>query len=236
MTKLQKILFALLAIAVLAVVCSRPSQALIQSQRDQIAVNIIVNVTPSPLVYVPQAVADTERLEHLPIVAKFAMHAKGSADAVDTTVADIQNLVAQASAQSALKVQASVTPNPNATTLISNQPGVILSGVAGKTVKVSCIYQVKVQTTVTAWTLRQGLSANFDGAVFPGTNLSNNSYPAPGSTPNPTFTPFVVYPSAWTVLGSGGGTKTYCIDLQVSIPAGTAKGSYSTNAVYTLYY
>ena len=238
MSRLQKVLITLVAIAAVAVVWSRPSQALIQSQRDQIGVNIIVNVTPSPLAYVPQTVARAAAapLERIPVMAKFALRARGSSDGVDATISDIQTLVAQTSAQSSLKVQANVTPNPNATMLTSNLPGVVMNGTAGTTVKVPCVYQVKVQTTSTSWTLRQGLSANFDGTTFPGTDLANNSYPSPPSSPNPTYTPFIVYPSAWTVLGSGGGTKNYCVDLQVTIPGNTPQGTYSTNAIYTLYF
>ncbi|HKU68315.1 MAG TPA: hypothetical protein VJP85_11120 [Candidatus Baltobacteraceae bacterium] len=236
---MQKIFFTLLGAALIAVAWSRPSQALIQSQRAQIGVTIIVNVTPTPIVYVPRTVARVEqapRLDRLPIVAKFALHARGSAQDVDSTVIDLQNVVAQASAQSALKVQAKVSPNPNATLLTSNYPSATLSGMAGTTVKISCIYQVKVDTAITSWTLRQGLSADFDGSIFPGNGLSNNSYPSPPSSPNPSFTPFVVYPSAWTVLSSGGGMKNYCVDLQVAIPATTPQGTYSSNAIYTLYF
>lgn len=230
MKRLQKAFITVLAIGIIALLWSRPSQALIQSQRAQIGVTIIVNVTPSPIAYAPQTIAQA------PIVAKFAMHARGSSDAVDATISDVQTLVAQASAQNALKVQANVTPNPNATLLTANYPGTTISGVAGSTVKVACVYQVKVQTTQASWTLRQGLSSHFDGTVFPGTDLSNNSYLSPSGTPNPTYTPFVVYPSAWTVLASGGATRTYCVDLQVAIPGNTPQGSYSSNAIYTLYY
>ncbi len=239
MSRLQKLSFSLLALVVFALVWSRPTQALIQTQRAQIGVTIIVNVTPTPIAYAPRAIAQTapqDRIERFPIMAKFALHARGSADGVDSTVVDVENLIAQSSAQSSLKVQAKVTPNPNATLLTSNLPSATLSGMAGTTVRVSCIYQVQVDTTITAWTLRQGLSANFDGTVFPGTDLSNNSYPSPPSSPNPAYTPFVVYPSAWTVLSSGGGLKNYCVDLQVAIPATTPQGSYSSNAIYTLYY
>lgn len=231
MTRLQKVFVTLLAIGAIALVCSRPSQALIQSQRAQIGVTIVVNVTPSPVVYAPRTVADAD--SRLPIMAKFALHARGSAQGVDAMTSDLGVLVAQA--QSAVKVQAVVTPNPNATLLTSNYPATSISGVAGSTVSVPCVYQVKVQTTITSWTLRQGLSGHFDGTAFPGTDLSNNSY-LTSSTPNPKATPFVVYPSAWTVLASGGSTRTYCVDLQVSIPATTPQGTYSSNAIYTLYY
>ena len=236
MSRLQKIFFTLLALAAVALVWSRPTQALIQSQRAQIGITIIVNVTPTPIVYVPQTIAranEGSRIDRLPIMAKFGLHARGSAQGVDSTVIDVKSLIAQATAQGALKVQAKVTPNPNGTLLTSNFPSATISGMAGTTVKVSCIYQVKVDTTITAWSLRQGLSANFDGSIFPGKDLSNNSYL---STPNPVYTPFVVYPSAWTVLSSGGGTRTYCVDLQVAIPASTPQGAYSSNAIYTLYY
>lgn len=237
MTRLQKIFLSLLAVGAMALLWSRPTQALIQQQRAQIGVTVIVNVTPSPIVYVPRTVADAEpssRVEHLPITARFLVHARGSADGVDSTITDIQSLVAQA--QSAVKVQAQVTPNPNATLLTSNFPSATINGVAGTSVKMSCVYQVQVDTTITAWTLRQGLSADFSGSLFPGSDLSNNSYPSPPSSPNPAFTPFIVYPSAWSVLSSGGGKKNYCVDLQVTIPGSTPQGSYSSNAIYTLYY
>lgn len=233
MTRLQKIALAVLVTGIAALVCSRPSQALIQSQRAQIGVTIIVNVTPSPVAFAPQTVARVEHPE--PLMAKFVLRARGSSEGVDSEISSLGTLVAQ-TAQSSLKVQAEVTPNPNATLLTSNYPSATLTGIAGSTVMVPCIYQVKVSTTITSWTLREGLSSNFDGSIFPGTDLSNNSYPSPPSSPNPTYTPFVVYPSAWTVLGSGGSTKNYCVDLQVKIPGTTPQGTYSSNAIYTLYY
>src|SRR5581483_8910761 len=110
---------------------------------------------------------DGTPVDRMPIMAKFALHARGSAQGVDSTVIDVKSLIAQATAQGSLKVQANVTPNPNGTLLTSNFPSATISGMAGTTVKVSCIYQVKVDTTITAWSLRQGLSANFDGSIFP---------------------------------------------------------------------
>jgi hypothetical protein len=109
-----------------------------------------------------------------------------------------------------------------------------MNATAGTAVTQPCIYTVTVHTTVTSWTLRQGLSGDF-ASGFPGTDLANNSY-LQGATPQPTSTPFVVYPTSWTVLASSGGIKTYCVDLTVTVPAAVAGGAYSTNAVYTIYY
>lgn len=223
---LQRTVLALFAVAACLAVFSAHSHAsLAQVQRDQISINIIINVTPAPA-YVPGAPA-------APAVITARLHeAKGSAQNVDALPEG--ELVAQATQQKALKVEATVTPNPLATLLYGSTPGVMMNATGGTTVTQPCIYTVTVHTTVTSWTLRQGLSGDF-GSGFPGTDLANNSY-IQGAAPQPTSTPFVVYPTSWTVLGSSGGIKTYCVDLSVTVPASVAGGAYSTNAVYTVYY
>jgi hypothetical protein len=233
MTKPQKLYLAFMGFCIITILSSGVGKALIQSQRDQILINVTVYVTPSPIAYQPAVVAAAEPQRAPALAAHFALRAKGSAPSVDSEVIQGQTtLVAQA--QSAVKVQAVVTPNPNATLLTSNAMGVYLSGIAGTTVKQSCIYTVKVDTTVTAWTLREGLSGNFT-SIFPGSDLANDSY-LQGNTPLPTSTPFIVYPTTWTNLAASGSTKTYCVDLTVTIPGNVPGGTYSTNAVYTLYY
>lgn len=223
----------LCAIAV-AVFSTHIKAGAIQTQRDQIFVAILVNVTPSPIAYEPPPAQSVAR----PIIARFSVRARGSRASVDSTVlSDTSYLVAAAptpTAQADVKVEAEVSPNPLATLLYSNTTGVTLSGVAGTTVVQPCIYTVTVDTTITSWTLREGLASDF-AAGFPGGDAANNSYIST-QTPQPTATPFIVYPTAWTVLAPGGGMQTYCVDLDVTIPGSVPGGAYSTNAVYTLYY
>jgi hypothetical protein len=148
---------------------------------------------------------------------------------------DIGSLVAQSAPQQAVRVQAEVTPNPNATLLVTNQQSVVMSAVAGTTVTQSCAYTVTSNAaSIVSWTIRQGLSSDFSTA-FGGSNLANDSY-LTSATPQPTSTPFIVYPSAWTVMAASGNTKSYCVDLTLTVPKTVPGGAYSTNAVYTLYY
>lgn len=230
MSRLQRWGFALVLVIAGTIVLSPRSHAgLSQMQRDQISIGVIVNVTPAPIVYAPAAAPPAS------IAASLTLReAKGSAQNVDAFVLDAGELVAQSSQQRSLKVTAQVTPNPNATTLYSNIPSVAMTGTAGTTIQQTCIYAVTVHTTITSWTLREGLSGDFAGN-FPGTDLGNNSY-VQGATPKPTSTPFIVYPTAWSVMDTNGGIKTYCVDLTLTIPAAVPGGTYSTNAVYTLFY
>lgn len=218
-----RILFCALAVVAVSLVLSgRSHSALSQQQRAQQSIVIIVNVTPAPLVYAPPQ-AD----ERSAISARFALRAKGSQGLVDA--------VAQAGPQQAVRVQAEVTPNPNATLLVTNSQAVTINATAGTTTKIACAYTVTSNAaSIASWTIRHGVSADFAGG-FPGGDLANDSY-LQSATPQPTSTPFVVYPAAWTVMGSSSAIKTYCVDLTLTIPASVAQGAYSTNAVYTLYY
>jgi|SRR5579884_853261 len=229
MNRLQRLALALAVVITGAVLFSPRSHAgLAQQQRDQISIAVIVNVTPAAG-YVPAPQAPPA------IAARLGLHeARGSERNVDAFPSSGGDLVAQTSNQKSLKVTAQVTPNPNATLLYGNLPMVQMTGTAGTTVQQTCIYTVTVHTTISTWTLREGLSGNFAGN-FPGTDLANNSYIA-GATPQPTSTPFIVYPTSWSVLAQSGGIKTYCVDLSLTIPAAVPGGTYSTNAVYTLYY
>lgn len=235
MTGLQRLAIALTAVMAFMLLVCAPTIAILQSQRAQITVTVVVNVTPNPLAYngtvpAPSGIG-------APISARFALRAKGSSEAVDSVSAQsLKNFVAQVtvSAQHALKVQAQVTPNPQGTMLVSNQQSVAVSGTAGTTVTQSCLYTVTVNTAQSSWTLDDGVSSNLSTG-FPGNDLANNTY-LQGSTPKPTATPFVVYPTAWTAVAASSLSKTYCVDLTVAIPAAVTGGTYSTNAVYTLYY
>jgi hypothetical protein len=233
-TKLQKFFVTVCGAALAALfVSGKPALGLIQSQRDQMFVAIIVNVTPAPVAM--RAPASTAQDAVPPIAARFALRARGAADGLDSTfAANAGALIAQSTNQSAIRVQAQVTPNPMGTLLTVNQSSVTMSGTAGTTIKQKCIYTVSVDTTVTSWTLREGLSSDFTTG-WSGTSLANDSY-LQAATPAPTSTPFVVYPSAWTILNSNSLAKTYCVDLTLTIPSTVAGGTYSTNAVYTLYY
>lgn len=209
-----------------------------QSQRDQIAVTIIINATPNPLGMVgPPAPATA-------IIAKASL--EGAPPAIERAF-EAQQLhfvssgkaVLVAQVQKSVRVEASVSPNPNATLLYSDQNAVVVNAEAGIATAFTCVYHVTVHTTITSWTLKQGLSNNFsDGAgnSFNGNTVANNTYL---STPHPTATPFVVYANdggLWSNLDVNGGIKTYCVDLTIDMPITTPQGTYSSNAIYTLYY
>lgn len=218
-----RLLFSALAVLAASLLLSgRSHSALSQQQRAQQSVYILVNVTPAPVGYRSEK-ADTDTA----ISARFALRGKGSQALVDA--------VAQAAPQAAVRVQAEVTPNPNATLLVTNSQAITISATAGTTVTVPCAYTVTSNAaTIASWTIRQGLSGDFSGN-FPGGDLANNSY-LQAATPQPTATPFIVYPAAWTVMASGANIKSYCVDLTVKVPVTVTQGAYSTNAVYTLYY
>ena len=216
---------ALLA-AFVALATVSAALALFVQQRDQIAVTIIVNVTPAPRMaaYAPTATTGSK------IRAAFSLDTK---HAIRAGALSLDNLVAQN--QQAVRVEASVQPNPLGTLLVSNLNSVTINATAGTTVVVPCAYTITVNTTVTYWDLYDGLFADF-AATFPGKDLANNTYL---TSPLATATPFYVYSDdggTWTSVETNGGTKTYCVDLTLSIPVSVSGGTYSTNAVYTLYY
>ena len=207
-------------------------EASIQQQRDQIGVTIIINVTPNPLGYKAPASQPGA------IVAQASLHGATPqlqrafrAESLHFSPAVTQ--VAQV--QRGVKVEASVAPNPLATLLYSDQSAVIVNAVAGTSTFVSCAYHVTVDSTVTLWTLKHGLTNDFAGS-FPGGDVANNTYL---SSPQPTATPFIVYNDnggVWANAASNGGMKTYCVDLTVTVPGTTSQGTYSSDAVYTLFY
>lgn len=230
MSRLRILLAAVGALAIVLVAGQKGHASFVQTQRSQISVYILVNVTPAPVGYAPKDAAAPA-----PLAVGMRLRAKGSSDSVDAVNVDLRDTVAQA--QSAVRVQAEVTPNPNATLLYSNSTAVQMSGTAGTTVTQPCAYTITAHTTQTSWTIYEGLSNDFNGTAFPGKNLANNTYLQTG-TPNPAPTAFVVYPdnnNQWSIMAKSGGTLVYCVDLAVTIPT-TASGAYSTNAVYTIYY
>ena len=232
MTRLHLRVF-LTALAALAIVLAAGRQghaSFVQTQRTQISVFILVDVTPAPLSYAAPSAGRAQ-----PIALGMRLRARGSSDLADVPNVDLSNAVAQA--QSAVRVQAEVSPNPNATLLYTNNASVELSGLAGTTVRQSCAYTVTAHTTETSWTVYEGLSNDFRSTAFPGKNLANNTYVQTG-VPNPAPTAFVVYPdnnNQWSILAKSGGIVTYCVDLALTIPP-SASGAYSTNAIYTMYY
>jgi hypothetical protein len=229
-------LFVCTIVLGVAVISARPGQsAFLQTQRDQIAVFILVNVTPAPLAYrhttMPQS--------HMIIATNMLRRARGSGGLVDVPNFDI-GAGAVAQAQSAVRVQANVTPNPNATLLYSNVPAVTINQTAGTTAATStCVYTVTVHpSATTSWTLDDGLSGDFITTTWPGKDLANNTYLQAG-TPQPAATPFVVYANnnnTWNPKEKSTGVQTYCVTLTLTIPATVPGGAYSTNAIYTLYY
>ncbi len=214
--RLRLVLWIFLA-ACVVVVATAPVLASFVTQRDQISITIVVNVTPAPV----------SMLETHP--------ARGSADDIAVTGRVRERIVAQASAQKPVRVEASVTPNPNATLLYSDNPIVVVNATAGTSVTIPCAYHVNVHTTTNNWQLKHGLSDDF-GSGFAGATVANNSYLL---APNPTATPFIVYADdghVWASLATNSGIKQYCVDLTIKVPVAVAGGAYSTNAVYTLYW
>lgn len=228
--QLQRWLLAVAALAVLVVLGKAPSYGgLAIQQRSQQTVYILVNVTGIAHQAVPKSSGGSDA-----IAARFALRAKGSAPSVDSVaLSGSTQLVAQA--QHAVRVEAEVTPNPNATLLVTNQSNITLNGTAGTTIKQSCAYTVTSNAvSIASWTIKQGLASNFTGS-WPGNDLANDSY-LQAATPQPTSTPFIVYPSAWTIMATNGHQQTYCVDLTLTIPATVPTGAYSTTAVYTIWY
>jgi hypothetical protein len=211
--------------------------ATIQQQRAQIIVNITIFVTPNPLGYQPR-----QQSAPAPVVARFKVNPLERAQDyhAESLSFDLSHAVAASPNQGAIKTEAEISPNPNATLLYSNSTGVTFSQEAGTTVAYTCPYTVTVDTTQTNWTLDHGLYTNFlqsgGSNSFPGGDVANNTYIA---TPRPTATPFVVYSTdgaVWAQLGVNGGMKTYCVDLTITIPITTPGGTFTSNAVYTLLY
>lgn len=211
--------------------------AAFQTQRAQIEITITINVTPNPLGYAtPGAASDTSGRV---IAATLRLNRSEAASQYRAeSLSFASNVVAQN--QGAVKVEASVSPNPLGTLLYSNQTGVIISQEAGTTVVYPCEYTVTASTTQAAWTLDHGLFTDFilggGSASFAGGNVANNTHLA---TPRPTATPFVVYSDdggTWTAAATGAHAETFCVDLTVKIPIATSGGTYSSNAVYTLFY
>lgn len=235
---MRRALFVMLGGFALLLITALPSfGGLSQQQRAQQTVYILVNVTN------PLAKADVPQTHPAVIAARIALHAKGSVPSVTSELPALRTMLAQA-AQTGVRVQAEVTPNPNATLLVTNQTNLSLNQTAGTTVVYPCAFTVTSNAGgVSLWTIRQGLASDFISGTWPGRDLANNVHlsPAPPSTPQPTATPYMVYPSAWTNAASsqqsgGGNIKTYCVDLTLTVPSNVATGSYSTTAVYTLWY
>lgn len=204
----------------------------IQTQRAQRYITITINVTPGPYGYrVPLQAGGRE----IALAHRFGRGASGDEGAIPQVHAASPRLIAQASVQHAVPVEANVTPDPTATLFQGTPNNATINVTAGQSATVACAYQIIVTTAITVWTVDVGLSNNFSTA-FNGTNLAHNSYL---STPRPTSTPFSVYPdnnNAWSIMDKNGGNKTYCVDLTVNVPITVLGGVYTTTAVYTLYY
>lgn len=228
-------IFSVMLLGAFALLCGRTGHAsFVQTQRDQIAVYILVNATPA-VGYVPQA-APPEGAP-VQIAMHTQLHAKGSGEFDNVPNFKITDGMVAQQSQGDIRVQAQVTPNPNGTMLYSNTPAVVINQTAGTTQKTTCAYTVTVDTTQASWTLYEGLSNDF-ASDFKGDNLSNDTY-LQSATPHPTSTAFIVYPDnnkQWSILAKSSLAHTYCVDLSLTIPSAVAGGAYSTNAVYTLYF
>jgi hypothetical protein len=236
--------------AILALVLAQPVKATIATQQAQIGFTIIVNVTPSPMPTPTPLLLGDARQQAQPAsgrpsigtvsLRRITPDLARSFHAENLQFEGGATLVAQAQVQHSVLVQAEVTPNPKATILYTDVGGsggssVTLNQIAGTTEQYACAFTVTVDMT-TAWSLEQGLSADF-AAGFPGKDLANNTYKN-SATPMPTSTPYVVYPddgSEWSLMATGSSMTTYCVTLTLTIPGTTDEGTYSTNAIYTLF-
>lgn len=228
-------------LAFFAVLVATPVVCLaLQTQRSQIAVTIIINATPNPLGMAgppapATAIAVTARLHNAPA----DVERRFEAEAQQLHFVPRDSMLVAQTVQHSVKVEASVAPNPNGTLLYSDQNSVVVNAESGISTTVTCAYHVTVHTTISGWTLKHGLSNDFsDGAghTFAGGDVKNNSYI---TVPNPTPTGFVVYQTdggAWTLLQINSGIQTYCVDLTVLMPISTPQGTYSSNAIYTVYF
>ncbi len=188
--------------------------AFIQVQRTQAAIYILVNVAPAPLARRPDP----------------------RAIAYEGAPFD----VAQVQKQKGIPVQANVIANPYGNLLTTSTNTLVYSQTAGTTVLYPCAYHVKVTTAIASWTLYTGLSNDFDPS-FNGNDLSWVDYPGAPPTPpaTPVFQIFRVYPdnnNAWQADRRGSGNYDECVDLSLAIPASVPGGSYSSNAIYSIYY
>ena len=244
MKRLQVLLVAI-GVAAISILLTRPVLATISTLQDQIGITIVVNVAASPIGYLPhqspaggnQSVITAVSLHRIAPSLARGFQAEGLHFERNGSV-----VIAQAQVQHSTLVQAEVTPNPKATLLYSNQGSVIIPAapgstvIAGTTAVETCAFTVTVDTTK-SWSLDEGLTSDF-AAGFSGTALANNTY-LNSATPLPTSTPYVVYAddsSKWSLAGTGTAMKTYCVDLTVKVPGTVTAGSYSTNAVYSLYF
>ena len=237
-----RLLFVTAAAVIFVAIFAEPVLATLESQRAQIGITIIVNVSPSPIAYAPRQVPGGSPGM---IVAAMSMHPAPAAlqhvfRANSLHFIGPSRMIAQAQVQHGVLVQAEVTPNPNATLLYSNLNEVTINNVSpGGRETITCAFTVTVDHSG-SWSLDEGLSNDF-ASEWTGTDLANNTYksPSPPSTPQPTSTPYVVYPddgSKWSLAATGSTIMTYCVDLTITVPASVPVGSYSTNAIYTLFF
>ncbi len=237
--KRAQLLLVVLGLAILGIVLTQPVKATIQTQQAQILLNLTVQVSGTPVGYVPHQASGQMTIASalrraVPSIQR-GFRAEGIHFDGDST------LVAQAQVQHSVLVQAEVTPNPKGTILVSNVPNVTITAAPGQTVKVTppCALTVTVNMS-TAWSLEEGLATDLkssSGSVLPGKGVANDTYKN-SATPLPTSTPYIVYAndgSVWSGLASGTAITTYCVDLTVTVPATTLDGTYSSYAVYTLF-
>lgn len=205
--------------------CALPvaAQAAFQQPRLQTVVNIQINVT-NPLGRLPVPMESP-----LPYIIGRAesLHFSGS------------QVIAQA--QKAVRVEAEVSPNPNATTLYTDQTSIIINATAGQPITLTCPFKVFVNYSTAAWNLRDDLYTDFIGSAggsMPGGTLQRDYYITPGSPVNAPVA-FNVYSDNggnWTSIESSTGSKVYCVNLALTVPTSVYTGTYSSNAIYTLYY
>lgn len=258
-----------IGLLIFAVLLALPTvvDATIQSLRKTVGVTITIVVT-NPLGAVPHGIGNT--------IAIARGDAKDAGIAMQLVLNEREipsrnyraeqlelvgsQLVAQTTNQGSIRVEAEVSPNPNATLLyqncggISPPPPATVSGLcqsggitipvtAGVTTTVTCAYVVTINTTQALWTLYHGLFTDFvntntNAIAFTGASgdVKNSTYNA---VPGPAFTPFVVYSDdggVWAQVGTGSGSKSYCVDLKVLVPTSVLSGTYSSTAAYSLYY
>lgn len=111
----------------------------------------------------------------------------------------------------------------------------VFAGSAGQTITQNCAEELWVSPGAIDWNIEYALSGNFKslstGGTMPYTALQWQASPSPTVSPAPKYTPGVDYATdgnamAVMVASQNAGTPPVCINVRVSIPAGTPSGVY----------
>lgn len=111
----------------------------------------------------------------------------------------------------------------------------VFAGSAGQTITQNCAEELWVSPGAIDWNIEDALSGNFKslstGGTMPYTALQWQASPSPTVSPAPTYTPSVPYATdgnamAVMITSQNAGTPPVCVNVRISIPAGTPSGVY----------